>query len=251
MKIKEISSKTILTHTAISGFDYCINPFVGCEHGCRYCYASFIKRVTHHLERWGEFIDVKVNAPQLLEHQLRKARKGLVAISTVTDPYQPIEKKYRVTRRCLEILLSHQFPISLLTRSTLCLRDIELFKEFREIKVGITVTTHDDRMRRIFEPRSPSIFERIKILEILSKERIKTYVFIGPILPLDPGEMVRMLDGLVEEALIDRMNYTWRVAPLYRRAKLDKYLKDDYFYQTGLELKMRLEEKGISAALCF
>ncbi len=95
MKVKEIFAKTILTKTAISGFDYCINPYVGCGHGCRYCYASFMKRFTGHLEPWGEFIDVKVNAPLLLKKQLKRAKPGVVALSTVTDPYQPIEKKYR------------------------------------------------------------------------------------------------------------------------------------------------------------
>ncbi|HUL31180.1 MAG TPA: radical SAM protein, partial [Thermodesulfobacteriota bacterium] len=90
MKIKEIFAKTILTKTAIPGFDYCINPYVGCGHGCRYCYASFMKRFSGHLEPWGEFIDVKVNAPTLLRKQLKRPKHGVVALSTVTDPYQPI-----------------------------------------------------------------------------------------------------------------------------------------------------------------
>src|SRR5512136_3130269 len=104
MKVREIFSKTILTRTAISGFDYCVNPYVGCEHGCRYCYASFMKRFTGHLEPWGEFVDAKVNAPEVLRRQLRRARRGDVLLGTVTDPYQPSEKRYLVTRRCLEAL---------------------------------------------------------------------------------------------------------------------------------------------------
>src|SRR3972149_1263020 len=119
MEIREIFSKTILTKTAITGFDYCINPYVGCGHGCRYCYASFMKRFTGHKEPWGEFIDVKVNEPLLLKNQLKRAKPGMVAISTVTDPYQPIEKIYKITRGCLEALLDKQFPVNLLTRSPL------------------------------------------------------------------------------------------------------------------------------------
>jgi len=101
MQIREIFSKTILTRTAIESFDYCINPYVGCGHGCRYCYASFMKRFTGHLEPWGDFVDVKVNAPDLLSRQLKRAKRGIVAHRTVTDPHQPTEKKYQLTRRCL------------------------------------------------------------------------------------------------------------------------------------------------------
>ena len=129
MKIKEIFAKTILTKTAIPGFDYCVNPYVGCGHGCRYCYASFMKRFTGHKEPWGEFVDIKVNAPDLMKKQLRRARMGLVAIGTVTDPYQPLERKYRITRRILKALLERQFPVNVLTRSPLCLRDIDLFND--------------------------------------------------------------------------------------------------------------------------
>ena len=157
MKVKEIFAKTILTKTAISGFDYCINPYVGCGHGCRYCYASFMKRFTGHLEPWGEFIDVKVNAPYLLRKQLKRTKQGIVALSTVTDPYQPIEKKYQLTRKCLEALLDAQLSVNLLTRSPLCLRDIDLFKQFKNIEVGLSITTHDEGIKKIFEPCSPSV----------------------------------------------------------------------------------------------
>src|SRR5512139_923053 len=164
MKVREIFSKAILTKTAIPSFDYCINPYVGCGHGCRYCYASFMKRFTGHLEPWGEFVDVKVNAPQLLRKQLKRAKPGIVALSTVTDPYQPLEKIYKLTRGCLEALLENEFSVSILTRSPLCLRDLDLFKRFKEISVGFSITTDDEDIRRIFEPHSPSINSRIKAL---------------------------------------------------------------------------------------
>src|SRR5512139_2591112 len=108
MKVREIFSKAILTKTAISSYDYCINPYVGCGHGCRYCYASFMKRFTGHREPWGDFVDVKINAPQVLKKQLRRAKRGSVLVGSVTDPYQPVEKKYGLTRGCLEALLEHQ-----------------------------------------------------------------------------------------------------------------------------------------------
>jgi DNA repair photolyase len=251
MKIREIFSKTILTKTAISGFDYCINPYVGCGHGCRYCYASFMKRFTGHKEPWGEFIDVKVNAPSLLRKQLKRARRGIVALSTVTDPYQPLEKTYQLTRRCLEALLDRQFSVNILTRSPLCLRDIDLFRQFKRIEVGLSITTHDEEMKKIFEPHSPSIQSRIKALGILRKEKIATYAFIGPMLPLDPKELVKMLEGLIDEVLIDRMNYPNKVKAIYRKAKLDTYLEEDYFHIVGMELKEGFEKKGVPVSMCY
>ena len=251
MKVKETFAKTILTRTAISSFDYCINPYVGCGHGCRYCYASFMKRFTGHLEPWGEFIDVKVNAPYLLRKQLKRAKQGVVALSTVTDPYQPIEKKYQLTRKCLEALLETQFSVNLLTRSFLCLRDMDLFKQFKNIEVGLSITTHDERIRKMFEPNSPSIQSRVNTLRTLRQEKIQTYAFVGPMLPLDPKPMVAMLDGLVDEALIDRMNYPNKVKAIYRQAKLEKYLEENYSHLVGMELKERFEKKGISVSMIF
>ena len=251
MKVREIFSKTILTKTAISSFDYCVNPYVGCGHGCRYCYASFMKRFTGHQEPWGEFVDVKVNAPHLLRKQLKRARRGIVALSTVTDPYQPLEKSYKVTRRCLEALLENEFSVNILTRSPLSLRDIDLFKKFKEIEVGLSITTDDEDMRKIFEPHSPSIHSRVIALRTLHEEKVGTYAFIGPMLPMDPEKLVAMLDGLIEEVLIDRMNYPNKVKGIYRKAKLDRYLEEDYFHFAGIELKERFEEKGIPVSMIF
>jgi len=251
MKIREIFSKTILTKTAISSFDYCINPYVGCGHGCRYCYASFMKRFTGHLEPWGEFIDVKVNAPYLLRRQLKRAKKGVVALSTVTDPYQPVEKTYQLTRGCLEALLDNQFSVNILTRSPLCLRDIDLFKKFERIEVGFSITTHDEEIKKIFEPHSPSIHSRIEALRTLHREKIGTYAFIGPMLPLDPMQLVTMLDGTVDEVLIDRMNYPNKVKAIYRKTNLERYLEEDYFHLFGMDLKERFKKRGIPVSMCF
>jgi DNA repair photolyase len=251
MKVREIFSKTILTKTAIAGFDYCVNPYVGCGHGCRYCYASFMKRFTGHKEPWGEFIDVKVNAPLLLRRQLKRARRGVVALSTVTDPYQPLEKDYRLTRRCLEALLDYQFSVNILTRSPLGLRDIDLFKQFKKIEVGLSITTHDERIKKIFEPHSPSISSRAQTLRTLHQERIGTYAFIGPMLPLDPQKIIKILEGSVDEVLIDRMNYSNKVKAIYRKAGLDPYLEEDYFRMAGKELKEGFENKGIPVSLIF
>ena len=210
-----------------------------------------MKRFTGHQEPWGEFIDVKVNAPHLLKNQLKRTKWGTVALSTVTDPYQPLERNYQLTRKCLEILLDHQFPVNILTRSPLCLGDIDLLKQFESIEVGLSITTHDENIKKIFEPRSPSIRSRVNTLKTLRKEKIRTYAFIGPMLPLDPIPLMKMLEGLIDEVLIDRMNYPNKVKAIYRKAKLERYLEEDYFHLVGMELKESFEKKGVSVSMIF
>jgi DNA repair photolyase len=117
--------------------------------------------------------------------------------------------------------------------------------------VGLSITTHDEEMKRIFEPCSPSIRSRVQTLRALRKEKIGTYAFIGPMLPLDPSKLVAMLEGLIDEVLIDRMNYSNKVKAIYRKAKLNEYLEDDYFRLVGMELKERFEEKGITVSMIF
>ncbi len=114
MTIKEIKVKSVLTKTGIPGVDYCINPYVGCSHSCRYCYATFMTRYSGHTEAWGEFVDIKVNAPEVLEKEIKRKKKGRVIISSVTDAYQPVEGKYQsyaaVPRSPFTISVSCRYP---------------------------------------------------------------------------------------------------------------------------------------------
>lgn len=247
--IREIVAKSILTKTGIEGYDYCINPYVGCEHGCTYCYATFMKRFTRHQEPWGDFVDVKVNAPQVLARQLKRARKGSLLIGTVTDPYQPSEQHYQVTRGCLEALPGQGFSVNILTRSSLCVRDIDLFQRLDDITVGLSITTDNEDIRKIFEPRAPSIRSRVAALGTLRKAGIAVYAFIGPMLPLDPEKMVAELKDSVDEVLVDRLNYANKVKRLYRAAGMESYLEDEYFTWCALRLKAGFEEKGIPVSI--
>jgi DNA repair photolyase len=149
MKIKEILAKNILSKSKV--YDYTLNPYIGCEHGCSYCYARFMKRFTGHKEDWGEFVDVKINAPELLDKEIKKKKTGRVWISGICDPYQPIEEKYELTRKFLEILLKHDWPVTIQTKSPLILRDIGLLKKLRKIEVCFTIATADEKIRKIFE----------------------------------------------------------------------------------------------------
>jgi DNA repair photolyase len=189
--IREVKAKTILSKCGIPGIDYTINPYTGCRFGCIYCYASFMGRFIKDktIHDWGNYVFVKVNAPKLLKKELKKLKnKGQgteIFISSVTDPYQGLEAKYKLTRRCLKILIDYDFEgyVSILTKSNLVLRDIDLFKKLKHVGVGITVTSTDDSISRFFEKYAPSATDRFKALKKLNKEDVQTYAFIGPLLP--------------------------------------------------------------------
>lgn len=209
MKINEIQCKALLTKSRLPEVDYCINPYTGCLHGCVYCYARFMKRFTGHTEKWGEFIDVKINAPEILAKEMsRNPKIGTVLLGSVTDAYQPIDRKYQITRKILEILLKHDFPISILTKSDLVVRDIDLLKQFSDCDVGLTITTLANAKSRDFEPRSSSPDKRIKALEKLHKAGIKTYGFVGPILPeiTDLRSIFQNLKGKIDFVMAESLN---------------------------------------------
>jgi DNA repair photolyase len=204
--VREIECKSILTKSSIEGVDYAINPYVGCQHGCVYCYAIFMKRFTGHKEEWGTFVDVKVNAAMVLAKQMRRAKLGNIVFGTVTDPYQPLEKKYQITRACLEVLtaydgsteLAEVFPVSILTKSNLVLRDLDLLRRLRDVEVGFTIATLDEKVRRVFEPRSSPAPARLAALAELTEAGIRTWAFCGPLLPLlSDGE--DQMDALFSE----------------------------------------------------
>lgn len=202
MKIAEIQCKSIITKSNLPEVDYCINPYVGCSHHCVYCYARFMKRFTGHTEEWGSFLDVKINAPEILEKQLsHKFKRGTVLLGSVSDVYQPIERKYEITRKILKILLKYDFPISILTKSDLVLRDIDLLKQFSECEVGLTITSLDEDMVRNFESGASNSQKRLNALEKLKKEGIRTYCFIGPVMP----DITKLRD--IFSALKDKVDY--------------------------------------------
>ncbi len=241
MIIREIKAKTILSKSGVH--DYSLNPYVGCEHGCRYCYAMYMRRFTGHTERWGEFVDVKINAPELLEAEIKKKKTGTVWLSGVCDPYQPVERRYRLTRRCLEILIEHNWPVSIQTKSPLVLRDIDILVRAKNLEAGFTVTTADENIRRIFEPYAPSINKRIDALRILHLKGIRTFAMIAPMLPGAEG-LVDLLRGKIDYAILDRLNYHY-ADWVYRRYNLLWAKEDRFFIDMAARLKRGFEKFGI------
>jgi DNA repair photolyase len=189
-EFKEVHAKTILTKCGIPGIDYVVNPYTGCRFGCTYCYASFMGRFLPNksISDWGNYVYAKINAPELLKIELTKLKnKGKdleIFFSSVTDPYQGVEAKYELTRKCLQELITYGFKgvVSILTKSDLALRDIDLFKKL-QCAVGLTVTSTDDNISRYFEKFAPNVNQRFEALEKLNSEGIQTYAFIGPLLP--------------------------------------------------------------------
>jgi len=208
-----------------------------------------MQRWTGHKEEWGQFVDVKTNAIACLKREIRKKRVGKVWISGVCDPYQPIEKKYELTRSILEVLSKNSWPVTIQTKSPLVLRDTELLREFSGVEIGLTITTADESIRKIFEPCAPPIRERIEAVEKLHSLGIKTFVMIAPMLPKTEG-LVEQLSGKADYVLIDRMNYHY-ADWVYRRNKLEYAMNDNFFTQKKMELANALKREEIPYQLLF
>jgi DNA repair photolyase len=168
--------------------EYTANLYRGCSHGCVYCYAPSL---IHDEREWGGFVDVKVNAAEVLGREMRKTRKGVVFLSSASDPYQPAEATYKLTRRALEVLLRKDFPVVILTRSPLVLRDIDLLKRFKWVRVGFSISSVPGRL---FEPGVVPVERRIRSLRALGEAGIRTWVSMAPLVP---GMMGIEVSGLL------------------------------------------------------
>ena len=232
MKITKIKCKTALSKSKLPGLDYSLNPYRGCEHNCAYCYVPNVLRINR--EKWGSFIDVKTNIPNVLSKDLRKKEKGVVGISTVTDPYQPIEKKYKLTRFCLEQLLIFDFPVCIQTKSDLVIRDKDLISKFSNAEVMISIGTFSDSERKILEPNSSSIDKRLKILDDFSEIDVKKSVFFGPIYPtIKKTDLNNFFDIFskynVSEVLIDNFNIRISMKQnIIKKTSSNKLLKNSF-----------------------
>lgn len=178
-KIKEIPFKNILVKSNLPVSDYSANPYTGCEHACKYCYASFMKRFTNHAEPWGDFLDVK-HWPDL-KNPGKYAGKEIF-LSSVTDPYHPAEEIYGRTRKLLEQIQGSGCKLSIATKSDLILRDLDLIKRFPSVRVSWSINTLDNNFQKQMD-KALSIERRIKAMRIFYESGIHTTCFISPIFP--------------------------------------------------------------------
>lgn len=233
--VREVECRSLLNKSGLA--DYAVNCYAGCEHGCVYCYARFATRFSHPGEPWGSFVDVKINAPQVLTHEAKRKRVGRVFISSVCDGWQPLEASYHLTRQCLEILVPHRYPLTILTKSTLASRDLDLLTSKEGVELGVTITTLDEGLRRLIEPRSSPSAGRLALLQEAKRRGIRTYAFVGPLLPYlsDTENSLTPLLKAVKDVgadyfYVDRLNRRFGVWPSLKSLLREHFpdLMDEY-----------------------
>ena len=221
MIIKEIKVKNYLTKSNLPGIDFTINPYIGCSHKCRYCYASFMKKITNHSENWGDFIDIKLTEEEI---DLKKIQNKTIFLSSVTDPYLSIEKEYLITRSILEEIKNSNCKLIITTKSSLILRDLDILKQIKNLTVCISINTIDERFKNDMDKAS-SIKERIKTLKIIHENNISTVAFISPIFPY-----ITDIKDIIE-SVKDYVNFCWfenlKLRANYKKDILN-YIKDNY-----------------------
>ncbi len=236
MDIKEqiIEVKDYVTKSNLPASDYVINPYVGCPHGCKYCYACFMKRFTRHSEEWGSFIDIKKCSKPL---SVKKLQGKSVFLSSVTDCYNPLEEKYGLTRKLLEELTEIDCELGISTKSKLILRDIELLKACKNLKVSLSINTLDEAFRQDMDQAS-TISERLETLRQLHQEGIYTILFMSPMFPYltDFKEIIRESRGFIREYWFENLN----LRGSYKKTILD-YIAQKYPYLTGEYEKIYLK----------
>jgi DNA repair photolyase len=210
--IQEIRASSILTPQKFGSlsehYDYTINPYAGCAFGCSYCYVPKFPG-NHKIGEWGSWVNVKVNAPELIRKDRAKIFGSRIFFSSATDPYQYLELKYRITRACLKELLNYppQY-ITMHTRSHLMLQDIELLRAFgNRLEVGISLPTDDDLIRQEFEPKAPSIMRRLELMKRLSESGVAVYASVSPLLPCNPDRLVQSLAPFTSKVWVGTMNW--------------------------------------------
>ncbi|MCD6503382.1 MAG: radical SAM protein [Thermoplasmata archaeon] len=230
MRIQNIRVRSILNSSYIA--DYTINPYVGCSHACVYCYADYYTRRIYGVrEPWGDYVYIKENALELLKNEIKYKDPGNIYFSSLTDAYQPIENTRKLTRKLMEFLAEYDWPIIIQTKSALVTRDIDILSRFSDITVGFTIITPRESIRAMLEPRASPVKARIESLRRIKDAGMKTFVFIGPIMPgteiVDIKELIENTIEFSDIYYFDKLNvkpYTWQSM----EKKLPRFVVDNY-----------------------
>jgi DNA repair photolyase len=201
------------------GFGFALSPYRGCGHGCRYCYVREYPNALHRPEDWGGWVAPKLNAPELLWSQRHRLHQARVFMASATDPYQPLERQFRLSRRCLEVLLlCPTTEVIVHTRSPLVLQDLELLKAFGDrLSVGLSIPTDDDTVRQVVEPHAPAIPSRWAAAERLAAAGLQVTIGVAPLLAVHDAR------AFARRARASGVSHAW-VGGL-------RLLKQDPFYQ--------------------
>ncbi|HDI12894.1 MAG: radical SAM protein [Hadesarchaea archaeon] len=268
VKYSFVTCKTALSTSKLPGLTYSLNPYIGCEHGCRYCYVPGVLNDRKLALEWGQSVKAKKNIPEVLAQEVKKKPKGVVGVSTVCDPYQPIEARLELTRKCIDILARQDFPVSIQTKSELVLRDIDLIVPGK-FDVGVTITTMNRKLARWLEPNAASPDKRAQVLEEFSAKGVETWLFLGPIIPEinDSEQSIRevievaartkslvLYDKLnLRQWVMERLNDTMEKIdprPPDQEAKLIRKLSE-IWHETQTRIESTCKEKGVRCEPAF
>ncbi len=252
MKVVEIRTTRGLAKSGLPEYDYALNPYLGCLHGCRYCYARDFTRGEPG-DAWGEVVYVKVNLPEVLAREVKALKPGVVGVSTITDPYQPVEAKYRLTRRALEILLASGFKASIQTKSTYVLKDVDLlFVHKDKVDVGLTITTFKAETAKLLEPNAPPPRARAYALLALSELGVKTWVFLGPIIRgvndgvEDYAPILEIARRTKSEVIVDRYRHRPGADSMLLAAGIKPRYDASWWRSKAAEIKAKCAELGVA-----
>lgn len=229
MKINTIEVNDYLTKSNLPASDFVINPYVGCPHGCKYCYACFMKRFTGHKEPWGTFIDIKHCSKPI---NAKKITGKSVFLSSVTDCYHKYEKEYRITRNILEQLVAIDCELSISTKSSLIVRDLDLLVQCRNLKVSMSVNSLDEEFKKDMDSAS-SIEERLNTLKELHSHGIYTILFMSPIFPqiTDFKAIIEKSRTYIDEYWFENLNLRGSYKQTILTYINGKYPQWEYLYQ--------------------
>ena len=250
VEVEETAVRSILApmdrYGSIRGKEYSLNPYVGCVMGCSFCYVMKYPFAEEHPRAWGTWVRPKINAPHILRKSKAKIWNKDVSMSSATDPYQYLEREYRLSRKCLEVLLECKLNrMTIHTRSHLVLDDLPLMKEFGSLmRVGFSIPTDDDRVRKRFEPNAPTIEPRLKTMRKLREAGFKVSAAIAPVIHCNPKRLAHLLKDTADRAYIGRMMYDEKTE-LGKSDKAARYVRSEAYERMIDELAENLKAVGL------
>jgi DNA repair photolyase len=240
MEVRLVECTTAASPSRLPGLDWAVNPYRGCGHACAYCYAQDVTRFETG-SPWGSVVEVKSNIAQRLKKELSRKCQGVYGVGTVTDPYQPLEEEYALTRSCLSLLKRHKAHVSILTKSGLVVRDLDILSGWPEAEVGLSVGILDLSASSNIEPGAPPPESRFRALQELGESGVSVYLMAAPIIPAisDSEQAVRGLVEMADSAGVKRIMWDWWNPKPIARKRLARAVVESGLVEEAGELASR------------
>jgi len=242
--------KRAFGRSKIPGANYVLNPYIGCLHGCKYCYVQVLcKKYSWSYGEWGKWVVVRKNLPRLVRG---KVLSGWIYVSSLCDAYQPIESRFKLTRSVFDSI-NRLNRVRILTKSDLILRDLDVLRKFRDVEIGLTVNSFDEGLRRKLEPRAVSMKRRFNVLKIIGDEGFRCFGFISPVIPhlSDVEAVLNDLKGITDYVIVEIINPCVKD---FLRWLRDEYPKSyevvtdrEKFLSFKMSLKKLIDRLGVKA----